>query len=491
MNARFLPSGMLALSLAMFSLFACSASRETTASGGAQALPESPQALNLGLPLGGSASGFWPQNAASFGALFARVGYLGQTPLPYGDGTWISHAALATLARNGQSLAPELSFKGLAGDKRASELGDGIAAAYHGGTGALLTLKTDGVLRYHDESGRSFHVQAIAPDKLLPGGYALALSGRFAALQSFDGAIAVYALPDMRLLWQSQAARGSLRLTEESALYLSAEGSLLIRALDTGSLLTELRLGLSPGHIAPVFDGTLIYIAGADGSVLALDARSLSLQWRVNADYAVEQLICDRGMVYAFGPREAIAIASDQGRILARVALPVRALLLPQLFGGSMVYTGVDGYLYANDLSLSSSPPASSAEEERLAQAIRFRLDKYLVDHSIAELAGPFLSYVDLAPHDGVLPFTVFAYPAPEQSGEMVLELFEADGKTQPNDGIVSVFDEGGEEIKANVDEFGSHPSFNHWFDAGKRYYLAVGRRVPGMPPLFLRVRKL
>jgi hypothetical protein len=452
---------------------------------------KSPEAPRVGSPLSGAASGFWPQDAASFGAQFTRIGFIGHNPRVYGDGSWVMKDGLASLARNEPASATELRLRGLSESDTALKIRGSLAAAYQGSSGSLAILGGDGVARFLDAAGNTAQVQAIQSDTVLPSGYALALSGGYMAVQGPDGMFGVHTLPDMRLSWQSQASRGSLCLTDEAAIYLSPEGSLLIRALDTGSIITELGLGLSPGLMAPLYDGRLIYIADAAGSVLALDPRSSSMLWRVTLDFSAEQLISDRGMVYAFGFREAVGIDKEQGRIVARVALPERALLPPQLFGGSMLYIGVDGYLYANDLGLTTRPPESSAEEERLARAIRFRLDKYLVDHSIAELAGPLLPYVDMAPHDGIRPFTVFEYLAPERSGEMVLELFEADGKTRPGDGIVSVFDERGEEIKANVDEFGSHPSFNHWFDAGKRYYLAIGRRAPGLPPLFLRVRRL
>jgi hypothetical protein len=491
MSIRAVFSLICAVCIALLGFAGCTVQREGPGADGGDASIVNPEAPRLGSPLTGAVSGFWPQDASTFGALFARIGYLGHDPRVYGDGAWVLSDGLASLERNELSSATELKLRELAENDAAGKIVGSLAAAYQGAAGALAILDGDGMARYFVAGANAAQAQAIQADTVLPGGYALALSGKYLAIQAPDGMFSVYALPDMRLSWQSQAVRGSLCLTDETALYLTLEGSLLIRALDTGSIVTDLGLGLSPGFLAPVYDGTLVYIADADGSVLALDPRSSSMLWRVTLDYAVEQLISDRGMVYAFGFREAVGIDKEQGRIRARLALPERALHPPQLFGGSMVYAGVDGYLYANDLGLTSKLPESSAEEERLARAIRFRLDKYLVDHSIAELAGPFLPYVDMAPHDGMLPFTIFEYLAPEQSGEMVLELFEADGKTQPSDGIVSVFDDKGEEIKANVDEFGSHPSFNHWFDAAKSYYLAIGRRAPGLPPLFLRVRRL
>ncbi len=482
---------VLAVICAALALIGCSGSGENAAASGAEAQRHSTAPPGIGLPLIGAAFGFWPSDAASFGAPFTSIGYLGQAPQAFGDGSWLSGQSLATLTPGGQSLATELRKTELLGSERAYALTGSLAAAYRGDTGALAVLGRDGRLSYSGGNGEPAHTQFAAAEDLLPGAYILMLSSRFLAIQGPDGAISVYALPDMKLSWQSQAARGSLALTEESLICLSADGALRIRSLDTGALALELALGLKPGLVAPLYDGKLIIIADAEGGVLALDPQTQSLQWRVTEDYPVEQLISDGALVYAFGYRDAVGIAKDQGRVIARVSLPERALLPPQLFGAIMVYIGVDGLVYANDLGASRAAAGYSAEEERLAPAIRFRLDKYLVDHSIAELAGPFLPYVDMAPHDGILPFTVFEYLAPEQSGEMVLELFEGDGKARPKEGIVSVFDESGEELKANVDEFGSHPSLNHWFDAGKRYYLAVGRRAPGLPPLFLRVRKL
>ncbi len=313
--------------------------------------------------------------------------------------------------------------------------------------------------------------------------------GSFALDIGWEGALAVYSAADGRLLWEEKDAVGAPAASEKAIAFIQADGTFTVRALADGSSFADIPLAGIRRDVAPAFDGRLYYVALSGGRAAAIDLAAREFRWLASIGMEIDHLVCDPGALYAFGADDAVALSPEAGRPLARVALPARSLERPVLDGGTFGYRGLDGRLYRNPVPDAAGTRMRPNEEEGMARAIRFRLDKYINDHTALDLFGPFLPYVDMAPHDGILPFTVFRYTGPSEAMEMSVELSEADGSA-PRNGIVAVFNEQGDEIRANVDEFGTHASFAFWFDPGKEYYLAVGRRDAGMPPLFLVLRK-
>lgn len=462
----------------------------------------------LGPPAPGSASGFWPSRAAAFGTPFAPLRGaestgLGVRPRAYGDAAWLDERGASVVNIVAGSPEPRLAPSAAAGDgSSAGELHAAAAAWPLPGGLRGLRLAPEGSLKV--VSGGVEQARADLPAGLVDGGpYRLYASARFVLAWSAGGGMAAYALPGLRRLWSVDGVASFPLLTESAALWIGADGAMAYAELETAPSAGAADAWARPTirELAafrafepdprPAYDGRRVYALERGAALVAVDAASGREAWRATPGFRPEFIAADGQAVYAFGASEAVSFSAEDGRVLTRQALPAKPAGFPSRAGGLVAYAGADGLVYADGLrSEVGAPDARTAEAERLARALRFRLDKYLNDHTAPVVFDAIMPYVDLAPHTGRYAFSVYRYVAPEDAGDMAVEIFGQLGTALAPDGISAIFDERGEELRGSIDEFGSHPSYTHWFDPGKLYYLAVGRRDPGGEPLFLRIRR-
>lgn len=466
------------------------------------------EASPLGAPAPGAASGYWPSRAAAFGTPFAPVpgmepADLGARPRAYGDAAWLDGRGATVVTIIAGSPEPRLSPSAAAADgSSAQELVAAAAAWPLPGGLRGLRLAPDGSLKIF--SGGVEQARAALPEGLLGGGpYRLYASARFVLAWSAAGGMAAYALPGLSSLWSAEGVASLPLLTESAALWIRADGAMAYAELETapsagaGSLWAQPTIrelaafGAFEPDPRPAYDGRRVYALDSGAALVAVDAASGREAWRATPGFKPEFLAADGQVVYAFGADAAVSLSAEDGRVLTRQALPAKPAGFPSRAGGLVAYAGADGLVYADGLrSEVGAPDARTAEAERLARALRFRLDKYVNDHTAPLVFDTIMPYVEMAPHTGRYAFSVYRYVAPEDAGDMAVEIFGQLGAALAPDGISAIFDERGEELRGSIDEFGSHPLYTHWFDPGKLYYVAVGRRDPGGEPLFLRIRR-
>lgn len=515
---RFLPYVAFALALGgLAGLVSCGAERPSRGSDapGANDSPAQDRAAEgvveaspLGPPAPGAASGYWPSRAAAFGTPFeplrgAESTELGVRPRGYGDAAWFDQRGASVVNIVAGSPEPRLEPSASAADGASAQELVAAAAAWPlpGGLRGLR-LAPEGSLKIFSSGVEQ--ARADLPAGLLGGGpYRLYASARFVLAWSAGGGIAAYALPGLQPLWFADGVASLPLLTESAALWIRADGAIAYAELESppaagaGSPwgqpaireLADIR-AFEPDP-RPAYDGRRVFAMEVGASLIAVDAASGREAWRASPGFRPEFIAADGQAVFAFGASEAVSFSAEDGRVLTRQALPAKPAGFPLRVGGLVAYAGVDGLVYADGLrSEGGAPDPMAAEAERLTRALRFRLDKYLNDHTAPVAFDAIMPYVDLAPHTGRYAFSVYRYVAPEDAGDMAVEIFGQLGAALAPDGISAIFDERGEELRGSIDEFGSHPSYTHWFDPGKLYYLAVGRRDPGGEPLFLRVRR-
>lgn len=515
---RLLPSVALALALAGVAwLASCGAERPSGGSDapGAGEPPAQDRAAEsvgeaspLGPPAPGAASGYWLSRAAAFGTPFAplrgaETTELGVRPRAYGDAAWLDERGPSVLNVVAGSPEPRLSPSASAADGASAQELLAAAASWPlpGGLRGLR-LAPDGSLKIF--SGGVEQARADLPAGLIGGGpYRLYASARYVLAWSAAGGMAAYALPDLQPLWSVDGVASLPLLTESAALWIRADGAIAYAELESAPAagagspwgqpaireLAALR-AFEPDP-RPAYDGRRVYALDSGAALVAVDAASGREAWRATPGFKPEFLAADGQVVYAFGADAAVSLSAEDGRVLTRQALPAKPAGFPSRAGGLVAYAGADGLVYADGLrSEVGAPDARTAEAERLARALRFRLDKYVNDHTAPLVFDTIMPYVEMAPHTGRYAFSVYRYVAPEDAGDMAVEIFGQLGAALAPDGISAIFDERGEELRGSIDEFGSHPSYTHWFDPGKLYYVAVGRRDPGGEPLFLRIRR-
>lgn len=466
------------------------------------------EASPLGPPAPGAASGYWPSRAGAFGTPFeplrgSEAAELGVRPRAYGDAAWLDERGASVLKLIADSPEPRLSPSTAAADgSSAQELLAAAAAWPLPGGLRGLRLAPEGSLKIF--SGGVEQARADLPAAMLGGGpYRLYASARFVLAWSAAGGLAAYALPGLQPLWFADGVVSLPLLTESAVLWIRADGAMAYAEFEpapspaTASPWSQPTIREFAAFSAfapdprPAYDGRRVFAAERGAALVAVDAASGREAWRATPGFKPEFLAADGQVVYAFGASEAVSLSAEDGRVLTRQALPAKPAGFPLRAGGLVAYASADGLVYTDGLrSEGGALDERAAEAERLARALRFRLDKYLNDHTAPVAFGAIMPYVDLAPHTGRYAFSVYRYVAPEDAGDMAVEVFGQLGAALAPDGISAVFDERGEELRGSIDEFGSHPSYTHWFDPGKIYYLAVGRRDPGGEPLFLRVRR-
>ena len=302
-----------------------------------------------------------------------------------------------------------------------------------------------------------------------------------------DGSVTAGRPADGVTLWRAEGRAGRLGAAGGLAFWVDVDGRFRVRSAADGSAPAEADLtGVDP-RVPVAFDGVRFYLALLGGQVVALDAERLTPSWRSDPYVTIRYLVADSLRVYAFGAGDMIAMDRLTGGIDPAHSAPVPCALAssPVLHGGRWWYAGTDGRIYASghgSPGTDAPAPRTDGPESRMIADLSGRLEPDAFPDTVAVLRP----YVPGAPHEDGAAFTVFRYLAPAPSSERTVTVRQ-DG---PGELLVHVYDEAGTALVSNSDEFGSHANFRYWFEAGRAYHIAVGRKAPSRddPPAFLRV---
>ncbi|TFG81414.1 MAG: hypothetical protein E4H20_09890 [Spirochaetales bacterium] len=359
-----------------------------------------------------------------------------------------------------------------------------LAMASVPGSGNYITAHADGSVVL---AGRDKPI--VNPAAFIPVGPVFIASSDDACLVSGgDGIVVALNLADLTERWRVPGRAGPQVVSGDAAFWVGDDEAIHVTSMENGTALSSIPLTGASRFVVPAWDGSDLYLAMEDGSVTALHPGTGMERWRSRTGFSPDFLVLDQDSLFVFGKDSALAISRSNGVDMIAVPIPNRAASRPVIWNGLLVYPGVDGRMYANRM-IQAAMTDSARFEVSLARGIAFKLEKYLVQPGAVVMEEGFLPYVDFSPHDGRFPFSVFVWDVQADSGDRVLEAWEGDGSAVPEDAIIVLFDERGNELRSNIDEFGAHPSYSHWIDSGRRYYIALGRRDAPRPPLFLRIR--
>lgn len=106
-------------------------------------------------------------------------------------------------------------------------------------------------------------------------------------------------------------------------------------------------------RLAPAIDGSMIFAASADGTVVALDKVSGDVRWRQRTGEEITGGVGAAGGIVVFGTRDAqvIALSQTDGERLWATAVSSEVLAAPQTDGRVVVAQSVDGRLTALNAS--------------------------------------------------------------------------------------------------------------------------------------------
>jgi outer membrane protein assembly factor BamB len=106
-------------------------------------------------------------------------------------------------------------------------------------------------------------------------------------------------------------------------------------------------------RLAPAIDGSMIFAASADGTVVALDKVSGDVRWRQRTGEEITGGVGAAGGMVVFGTRDAqvIALSQTDGERLWATAVSSEVLAAPQTDGRVVVAQSVDGRLTALNAS--------------------------------------------------------------------------------------------------------------------------------------------
>jgi len=106
-------------------------------------------------------------------------------------------------------------------------------------------------------------------------------------------------------------------------------------------------------RLAPAIDGSLIFAASADGTVVALDKVSGDVRWRQRTGEEITGGVGAAGGMVVFGTRDAqvIALSQTDGERLWATAVSSEVLAAPQTDGRVVAAQSVDGRLTALNAS--------------------------------------------------------------------------------------------------------------------------------------------
>lgn len=282
------------------------------------------------------------------------------------------------------------------------------------------------------------------------------------------------------ILWES--AGGPVLLSGGMATFIGVDSHLqIIEALD-GHFVANSDLGGFSASIKPSRDETSIFAALQNGNLVSLEPSGKTI-WIAETGLQSFWIMNDLSKVYAVSQDFLVAFDKVNGAELWRLTLPVPPSGHPVMLPGSVVFAGTNGKVYASEPDSGLSAQRAADPGERVSAVIGFRLEKYVRNRT--ELLATFLPFVDQVPHEGPNAFTIFSYGPVETGGEY---WFTWEGLDR--DVVLALFNERGDELRANLDEFGAHDSFSYRLDEGGRYFVALGRQDPlsNDEPLFLSV---
>lgn len=281
------------------------------------------------------------------------------------------------------------------------------------------------------------------------------------------------------ILWES--AGGPVLLSGGMVIFIGTDSHLQILEAQDGRFFANSDLA-GFAAIKPTRDTTRIFAVLKDGSLVAMDHSGQTI-WMAETGIQPSWIMNDLKKVYAVSRDLLVAFDKATGAEFWRISLPVPPAGNPVILPGSIVFAGTDGKVYASVPDPLLPAPRAADPGERISAVIGFRLEKYLRNHT--ELLVTFMPFVDQAVHEGPYAFSIFAYGPVDAGGEYWLTW---DGEDR--DVVLALFNERGDELRANLDEFGAQDSFSHRLDEGGRYFIALGRQDPSSndEPLFLSV---
>jgi outer membrane protein assembly factor BamB len=102
-------------------------------------------------------------------------------------------------------------------------------------------------------------------------------------------------------------------------------------------------------RLTPAIDGETLYVAAADGTVMAIDKTSGDVRWRQRTDQAITGGVGAAAGVVVFGTRDArvVALSQNDGRELWSATVSSEVLAAPAVDSRVVVTQSVDGRLIA------------------------------------------------------------------------------------------------------------------------------------------------
>ncbi|OHD75984.1 MAG: hypothetical protein A3J97_14300 [Spirochaetes bacterium RIFOXYC1_FULL_54_7] len=281
-------------------------------------------------------------------------------------------------------------------------------------------------------------------------------------------------------LWESTG--GPVLLSGGMAIYVGGDSYLQIREALDGRVMASSDLAGFSSSIKATRDATRIFAILVDGRLVAMDNKGKTL-WIAETGMQPLSILNDLRQVQVVSMDMLAAFDKNTGSEFWRLSLPVPPGGDPVILPDSIIYAGTDGKVYASFPEPEPPEPLATGPGERVTAVIGFRLEKYIRNRSDQLIT--FMPYVDEAAHEGPSAFTVFAYGPVELGGEYWLTWGGED-----RDVVLALFNEDGDELRANLDEFGTHDSFSYRLDENGHYFIALGRQDPAPinEPLFLSV---
>ncbi|MFH2113103.1 MAG: PQQ-binding-like beta-propeller repeat protein [Spirochaetota bacterium] len=281
-------------------------------------------------------------------------------------------------------------------------------------------------------------------------------------------------------MWVS--AGGPVLFSGGMAIYIGPDSYLQIHEALDGSMLASSDLAGFSASIRPGRDASSIFAVLGDGRLVAMDNAGRTI-WIAETGIQPLWILNDLKQVHVASHDMLVAFDKTSGSELWHLSLPVPPAGDPVILPGSIIYAGTDGKVYASVPDPEPAVPTAADPGERVAAVIGFRLEKYVRNHTPQLVT--FMPYVDGAVHEGPSAFTVLAYGPVEIGGEYWLTW---DGEDR--DVVLALFNERGDELRSNLDEFGAHDTFSYHLDKGGLYFIALGRQDPLSlnEPVFLSV---
>ena len=270
-------------------------------------------------------------------------------------------------------------------------------------------------------------------------------------------------------LWESNG--GPVLLSGGMAIYAGQDSTLQIHDANSGQLMASSDLAGFSMFPRPSRDASSIFAVQVNGSLAALDYTGKT-KWIAETNLNPLALINDQKQILAISTDELAAFDKNIGSELWRLDLPVPPAGDPVILPDSILYAGTDGKVYASVPDQEPSKLLAADPGERITAVISFRLEKYI--RSVTDRLLIFAPYVEEAAHEGPMAFTVFAYGPVEIGGEY---WFSWEGEDR--DVVLALFNAQGDELRANLDEFGTHDTFSYRLDEKGLYYIALGRQEP------------